>query len=158
MLTSRLFMFTPQLGWSQSRQLNSPKISQFTMRIFLHCLGLTTRTRRWARMKANQSVLLKRLNSVSKLCDEIAKMVIFVLLSIQQNLNSSTKSSSSADGPKFPGDKTSAQNNNQQKKGIQVLPDGELLFMPSCLMSSLTAQFVCYMKMIRGFRSYLRGS
>lgn len=41
-----------------------------------------------------------------------------------QNLNSTSKSTSSADGPKFPGDKTSAQNNNQ-KKGIQVLPDGE---------------------------------
>ncbi len=42
--------------------------------------------------------------------------------------NSSGKGSSSADGPKFPGDKTSsAQNNNQQKKGIQVLPDGEAL-------------------------------
>lgn len=68
--------------------------------------------------------------------DEIAKTVVFVLLSIQQNLNSSTKSSSSADGPKFPGDKTSAQNNNQQKKGIQVLPDGEHLFKSSCLMLS----------------------
>lgn len=41
-----------------------------------------------------------------------------------QNLNSTSKSTASADGPKFPGDKTSAQNNNQ-KKGIQVLPDGE---------------------------------
>lgn len=41
-----------------------------------------------------------------------------------QNLNSTSKSTTSADGPKFPGDKTSAQNNNQ-KKGIQVLPDGE---------------------------------
>lgn len=102
-------------------------------------------------MKANQSVLLKRLNSVSKLDDEIAKMVIFVLLLIQQNLNSSTKSSSSADGPKFPGDKTSAQNNNQQKKGIQVLPDGELLFM-YCLMSSLTAQFMFVIwKWLEGF-------
>ncbi|XP_046715949.1 CCR4-NOT transcription complex subunit 2 isoform X1 [Silurus meridionalis] len=48
-----------------------------------------------------------------------------------QNLNSSTKSSSSADGPKFPGDKTSAQNNNQQKKGIQVLPDGKVTNIPS---------------------------
>uniref|UniRef100_A0A8C6NU11 CCR4-NOT transcription complex subunit 2 n=1 Tax=Nothobranchius furzeri TaxID=105023 RepID=A0A8C6NU11_NOTFU len=42
------------------------------------------------------------------------------------NLNSSGKTSSSSDGPKFPGDKSSApNNNNQQKKGIQVLPDGE---------------------------------
>lgn len=41
-----------------------------------------------------------------------------------QNLTSTSKSTSSSDGPKFPGDKTSAQNNNQ-KKGIQVLPDGE---------------------------------
>ncbi|XP_064870081.1 CCR4-NOT transcription complex subunit 2-like, partial [Oncorhynchus nerka] len=40
------------------------------------------------------------------------------------NLNSSGKTSSSTDGPKFPGDKSStAQNNNQLKKGIQVLPD-----------------------------------
>lgn len=67
-------------------------------------------------------------NPFSKPSDQLANHVqFFVLLSIQQNLNSSTKSSSSADGPKFPGDKTSAQNNNQQKKGIQVLPDGELL-------------------------------
>lgn len=42
-----------------------------------------------------------------------------------KNLNTSGKTSSSADGPKFPGDKSSTtQNNNQQKKGIQVLPDG----------------------------------
>ena len=45
-----------------------------------------------------------------------------------QNLNSSGKPSSNSDGPKFPGDKSSApSNNNQQKKGIQVLPDGESL-------------------------------
>uniref|UniRef100_A0AAR2LU71 CCR4-NOT transcription complex subunit 2 n=1 Tax=Pygocentrus nattereri TaxID=42514 RepID=A0AAR2LU71_PYGNA len=49
----------------------------------------------------------------------------------KSNLNSSAKSSSSADGPKFPGDKTSAQNNNQQKKGIQVLPDGKVTNIPS---------------------------
>uniref|UniRef100_A0A8D0G9Z8 CCR4-NOT transcription complex subunit 2 n=1 Tax=Sphenodon punctatus TaxID=8508 RepID=A0A8D0G9Z8_SPHPU len=43
----------------------------------------------------------------------------------KSNLNTSGKTSSSADGPKFPGDKSSTtQNNNQQKKGIQVLPDG----------------------------------
>ncbi|KAG8005444.1 CCR4-NOT transcription complex subunit 2 [Nibea albiflora] len=42
------------------------------------------------------------------------------------NLNSSGKPASNSDGPKFPGDKSSApSNNNQQKKGIQVLPDGE---------------------------------
>lgn len=42
-----------------------------------------------------------------------------------QNLNTSGKTTSSTDGPKFPGDKSSTtQNNNQQKKGIQVLPDG----------------------------------
>lgn len=46
------------------------------------------------------------------------------------NLNSTSKSTSSADGPKFPGDKTSAQNNNQ-KKGIQVLPDGRVTNIPS---------------------------
>lgn len=54
-----------------------------------------------------------------------------------QNLNStSSKSTTSADGPKFPGDKNSAQNNNQ-KKGIQVLPDGET---PQC--KSTVGQFV----------------
>uniref|UniRef100_A0A8C3PZ14 CCR4-NOT transcription complex subunit 2 n=1 Tax=Chrysolophus pictus TaxID=9089 RepID=A0A8C3PZ14_CHRPC len=43
----------------------------------------------------------------------------------KSNLNTSGKTSSSTDGPKFPGDKSSTtQNNNQQKKGIQVLPDG----------------------------------
>ncbi|KAJ8008824.1 hypothetical protein DPEC_G00082430 [Dallia pectoralis] len=47
------------------------------------------------------------------------------------NLNSSGKSSTSTDGPKFPGDKSStAQNNNQQKKGIQVLPDGRVTNIP----------------------------
>lgn len=51
------------------------------------------------------------------------------LFFIEQNLNSSGKNSSSVDGPKFPGDKASStQNNNQQKKGIQVLPDGKLWF------------------------------
>ncbi|XP_062339222.1 CCR4-NOT transcription complex subunit 2 isoform X1 [Osmerus eperlanus] len=48
------------------------------------------------------------------------------------NLNSSGKSSSSTDGPKFPGDKGStAPSNNQQKKGIQVLPDGRVTNIPS---------------------------
>ncbi|XP_071187865.1 CCR4-NOT transcription complex subunit 2-like isoform X1 [Salvelinus alpinus] len=47
------------------------------------------------------------------------------------NLNSSGKTSSSTDGPKFPGDKSStAQNNNQLKKGIQVLPDGRVTNIP----------------------------
>ncbi|XP_017294916.1 CCR4-NOT transcription complex subunit 2 [Kryptolebias marmoratus] len=47
------------------------------------------------------------------------------------NLNSSGKTSSSSDGPKFPGDKSSApSNNNQQKKGIQVLPDGRVTNIP----------------------------
>lgn len=46
------------------------------------------------------------------------------------NLNSSTKSSSSSDGPKFPGDKSSASSNNNQKKGIQVLPDGRVTNIP----------------------------
>lgn len=41
-------------------------------------------------------------------------------------MNSSGKPASNSDGPKFPGDKGSAPSaNNQQKKGIQVLPDGE---------------------------------
>ncbi|XP_068168614.1 CCR4-NOT transcription complex subunit 2 isoform X2 [Antennarius striatus] len=39
------------------------------------------------------------------------------------NLNSTNKSTSNADGPKFPGDKTASAQNNNQKKGIQVLPD-----------------------------------
>uniref|UniRef100_A0A672FHD5 CCR4-NOT transcription complex subunit 2 n=1 Tax=Salarias fasciatus TaxID=181472 RepID=A0A672FHD5_SALFA len=47
------------------------------------------------------------------------------------SVTSSGKSSSSADGPKFPGDKSSApNNNNQQKKGIQVLPDGRVTNIP----------------------------
>ncbi|XP_038873222.1 CCR4-NOT transcription complex subunit 2-like isoform X2 [Salvelinus namaycush] len=41
------------------------------------------------------------------------------------NLNSTGKSTSIADGPMFPGDKTPSAQNNNQKKGIQVLPDGE---------------------------------
>ncbi|RXM27231.1 CCR4-NOT transcription complex subunit 2 [Acipenser ruthenus] len=50
----------------------------------------------------------------------------------KQNLNSSGKTASSTDGPKFPGDKGSTvQNNNQQKKGIQVLPDGRVTNIPS---------------------------
>uniref|UniRef100_A0A8C9WA80 CCR4-NOT transcription complex subunit 2 n=1 Tax=Scleropages formosus TaxID=113540 RepID=A0A8C9WA80_SCLFO len=50
----------------------------------------------------------------------------------KSNLNSSGKNSSSTDGPKFPGDKSSTvQNNNQQKKGIQVLPDGRVTNIPS---------------------------
>uniref|UniRef100_UPI0037E7C58F CCR4-NOT transcription complex subunit 2-like isoform X3 n=1 Tax=Semicossyphus pulcher TaxID=241346 RepID=UPI0037E7C58F len=47
------------------------------------------------------------------------------------NLNSSGKPTSNSDGPKFPGDKSSApSNNNQQKKGIQVLPDGRVTNIP----------------------------
>lgn len=45
-----------------------------------------------------------------------------------QNLNLSGKNACNTDGPKFPGDKIlTPQNNNHQKKGIQVLPDGESL-------------------------------
>ncbi|XP_034529404.1 CCR4-NOT transcription complex subunit 2-like isoform X3 [Notolabrus celidotus] len=51
--------------------------------------------------------------------------------SSNQNLNSSGKPASNSDGPKFPGDKSSApSNNNQQKKGIQVLPDGRVTNIP----------------------------
>ncbi|KAG7218949.1 hypothetical protein INR49_019396 [Caranx melampygus] len=47
------------------------------------------------------------------------------------NLNTSGKPTSNSDGPKFPGDKSSApSNNNQQKKGIQVLPDGRVTNIP----------------------------
>uniref|UniRef100_A0A8C1TKH3 CCR4-NOT transcription complex subunit 2 n=1 Tax=Cyprinus carpio TaxID=7962 RepID=A0A8C1TKH3_CYPCA len=57
----------------------------------------------------------------------------------KSSLNSSGKGSSNADGPKFPGDKTSsAQNNNQQKKGIQVLPDGKVTNIP---LGMVTDQF-----------------
>ncbi|MGH0128094.1 UNVERIFIED_CONTAM: hypothetical protein FKN15_060260 [Acipenser sinensis] len=50
----------------------------------------------------------------------------------KSNLNSSGKTVSSTDAPKFPGDKGSTvQNNNQQKKGIQVLPDGRVTNIPS---------------------------
>uniref|UniRef100_A0A665USK4 CCR4-NOT transcription complex subunit 2 n=1 Tax=Echeneis naucrates TaxID=173247 RepID=A0A665USK4_ECHNA len=47
------------------------------------------------------------------------------------NLNSTSKSTSNADGPKFPGDKTASAQNNNQKKGIQVLPDGRVTNIPS---------------------------
>uniref|UniRef100_A0A8C2WPH1 CCR4-NOT transcription complex subunit 2 n=1 Tax=Cyclopterus lumpus TaxID=8103 RepID=A0A8C2WPH1_CYCLU len=47
------------------------------------------------------------------------------------NLNSTIKSLSNADGPKFPGDKTTSAQNNNQKKGIQVLPDGRVTNIPS---------------------------
>uniref|UniRef100_A0A3Q2QGW8 CCR4-NOT transcription complex subunit 2 n=1 Tax=Fundulus heteroclitus TaxID=8078 RepID=A0A3Q2QGW8_FUNHE len=47
------------------------------------------------------------------------------------NLNSTSKSTSSTDGPKFPGDKTISAQNNNQKKGIQVLPDGRVTNIPS---------------------------
>ncbi|KAM8892123.1 CCR4-NOT transcription complex subunit 2 isoform 1-T1 [Spinachia spinachia] len=47
------------------------------------------------------------------------------------NLNSTSKSTSNADGPKFPGDKTTTAQNNNQKKGIQVLPDGRVTNIPS---------------------------
>ncbi|XP_035646640.1 CCR4-NOT transcription complex subunit 2-like isoform X6 [Oncorhynchus keta] len=46
------------------------------------------------------------------------------------NLNSTGKSTSSADGPMFPGDKTTSAQNNNQKKGIQVLPDGRVTNIP----------------------------
>uniref|UniRef100_A0A3Q3KR39 CCR4-NOT transcription complex subunit 2 n=2 Tax=Mastacembelus armatus TaxID=205130 RepID=A0A3Q3KR39_9TELE len=47
------------------------------------------------------------------------------------NLNSTSKSTSNADGPKFPGDKTASAQNNNQKKGIQVLSDGRVTNIPS---------------------------
>lgn len=49
------------------------------------------------------------------------------------NLNSTSKNTCNADGPKFPGDKTVSvqNNNNNQKKGIQVLPDGRVTNIPS---------------------------
>uniref|UniRef100_A0A8D3DM35 CCR4-NOT transcription complex subunit 2 n=1 Tax=Scophthalmus maximus TaxID=52904 RepID=A0A8D3DM35_SCOMX len=47
------------------------------------------------------------------------------------NLNSTSKSTANADGPKFPGDKTASAQNNNQKKGIQVLPDGRVTNIPS---------------------------
>ncbi|XP_038873226.1 CCR4-NOT transcription complex subunit 2-like isoform X6 [Salvelinus namaycush] len=46
------------------------------------------------------------------------------------NLNSTGKSTSIADGPMFPGDKTPSAQNNNQKKGIQVLPDGRVTNIP----------------------------
>ncbi|KAK3544941.1 hypothetical protein QTP86_029212, partial [Hemibagrus guttatus] len=51
----------------------------------------------------------------------------------KSNLNSlSGKNVSNTDGPKFPGDKSlTQQNNNHQKKGIQVLPDGRVTNIPS---------------------------
>ncbi|XP_048448607.1 CCR4-NOT transcription complex subunit 2, partial [Rhincodon typus] len=48
------------------------------------------------------------------------------------NLNTPGKNVSSTDGPKFPGDKSSTtQNNNLQKKGIQVLSDGRVTNIPT---------------------------
>ncbi|XP_028814070.1 CCR4-NOT transcription complex subunit 2 [Denticeps clupeoides] len=49
----------------------------------------------------------------------------------KSTLNSSGKNSSGIDGPKFPGDKTSSTQNNQHKRGIQVLPDGKVTNIPS---------------------------
>ncbi|XP_053435878.1 CCR4-NOT transcription complex subunit 2-like [Nycticebus coucang] len=55
------------------------------------------------------------------------------------NLNPSGKIASSTDAPKFPGDKSlTTQSNNQQKKGIQVLPDGRVINIPPGM---LTDQF-----------------
>ncbi|XP_069084430.1 CCR4-NOT transcription complex subunit 2 isoform X2 [Pleurodeles waltl] len=49
----------------------------------------------------------------------------------KSSLSTTGKTTSSTDGPKFPGDKSSTtQNNNQQKKGIQVLPDGRVTNIP----------------------------
>ncbi|XP_043830755.1 CCR4-NOT transcription complex subunit 2-like [Dromiciops gliroides] len=49
----------------------------------------------------------------------------------KSNLNTPGKTSSSPDGPKSPADKSStAQNYNQQEKGIQVLPDGLVTNIP----------------------------
>lgn len=57
---------------------------------------------------------------------ELLLLTLVSLFPSNQNLNSSGKPASNSEGPKFPGDKSTApSNNNQQKKGIQVLPDGE---------------------------------
>ncbi|XP_055000865.1 LOW QUALITY PROTEIN: CCR4-NOT transcription complex subunit 2-like [Sorex araneus] len=49
----------------------------------------------------------------------------------KSNLNTSGKTTSSSDGPKFPENKSSTpQNNNQQKKGTQVLLDGQVFNIP----------------------------
>ncbi|XP_072915774.1 CCR4-NOT transcription complex subunit 2 isoform X1 [Hemitrygon akajei] len=51
---------------------------------------------------------------------------------VEKNLNTPGKNVSSTDGPKFPGDKSSTtQNNNLQKKGIQVLSDGRVTNIPT---------------------------
>uniref|UniRef100_H3C9X4 CCR4-NOT transcription complex subunit 2 n=1 Tax=Tetraodon nigroviridis TaxID=99883 RepID=H3C9X4_TETNG len=46
------------------------------------------------------------------------------------NLSSSGKSAAGSEGPKFPGDKSAPSNNNQQKKGIQVLLTGRVTNIP----------------------------
>ncbi|XP_061523438.1 CCR4-NOT transcription complex subunit 2-like isoform X2 [Phycodurus eques] len=48
------------------------------------------------------------------------------------NLSSSGKPASNSDGPRFPGDRSSASasGNDQHKKGIQVLPDGRVTNIP----------------------------
>lgn len=74
-----------QLEWSQSHRTNSRRTFQFTMKTSQPCLAPTIRTRHWARMKANQSVLpefdlsytSKRdcLNSMSLCCRMGIKML-----------------------------------------------------------------------------------
>ncbi|XP_061826055.1 CCR4-NOT transcription complex subunit 2 isoform X1 [Nerophis lumbriciformis] len=54
------------------------------------------------------------------------------------NLNATSKSTSNADGPKFPGDKVASAQNNNLKKGIQVLPDGRVTNIP---LGMVTDQF-----------------
>uniref|UniRef100_A0A4W3JWR6 CCR4-NOT transcription complex subunit 2 n=1 Tax=Callorhinchus milii TaxID=7868 RepID=A0A4W3JWR6_CALMI len=50
----------------------------------------------------------------------------------KSNLNTPGKNITNTDGPKFPGDKSSTtQNNNLQKKGIQVLSDGRVTNIPT---------------------------
>uniref|UniRef100_A0A667XRG7 CCR4-NOT transcription complex subunit 2 n=1 Tax=Myripristis murdjan TaxID=586833 RepID=A0A667XRG7_9TELE len=72
------------------------------------------------------------LSDFPALADRSRRDAVTHPVSSNQNLNSSGKPSSNSDGPKFPGDKSSVapSNNNQQKKGIQVLPDGRVTNIP----------------------------
>lgn len=115
--------FYSQLEWWPSRRVNSRRTSLFITKISQRSQGQTTKqktppalaktAKRWLSVQVSLWLFLLWLNLLNLYCLH------------QQNLNSSGKPTSNSDGPKFPGDKSSVpSNNNQQKKGIQVLPDG----------------------------------
>lgn len=120
------------MAWLPSHPTSSRRTFQSTTKISQHSQGQTTK-------RKTQAATMKTKRSVRRTSAGCRSLFFFfkhpvmsesLLLSVcsKQNLNLSGKTSSSSDGPKFPGDKSSApSNNNQQKKGIQVLPDGKKL-------------------------------